>query len=242
MEMKRRLVSLVTRSSRGMNIDLRWQQQAGKRNEQNILTRVLARLIPTQRVGPWHANIVNLDTTRLCQAQSNVVPIVGKLNTGLLSRNQRKDVTLGPFENTLQDGEIGYHAAGIEVLGTIEYEMVTVGCNLEIIVARVHSTTDKVVVRDDQLMGSLYLFGSSDDVCSGRPKEMVTQQHTNRSVDYDDVNVCFNCKVAACSRYDFHLPIRFRNLTNSLIPNTPWLLSTAILLRSKQLQQARVLE
>jgi hypothetical protein len=84
-------------------------------------------------------------------------------------------MTLGAFKYTLQHGEIRNNTTGIEVLGSVEHEMVSIRRDFQVVVTRIHSTAHKVVVREDEFMGSLGLFGSSDDAGGGRPKEMVAQ-------------------------------------------------------------------
>ena len=58
--------------------------------------------------------------------------------------DEGEDVVVGAFENTLQDCQIRYDTAGVEVLGTIEDDVVAVGCDFEIAVAWVDGSSNEL--------------------------------------------------------------------------------------------------
>jgi hypothetical protein len=58
-------------------------------------------------------------------------------------------------------------------------QLVAFGCDLEVVVARVHCAADEVVVLDDQLLVSLCLLFISDHIRRCAPKQMIAEKHSN---------------------------------------------------------------
>ena len=83
--------------------------------------------VPTQGILPRYAHIGDLHTTRLCQAQTNVVPIMAELDTGLIRLGKGEDVIPGAFVYALENREIGDNTACVEELEPVENEAVAVG-------------------------------------------------------------------------------------------------------------------
>ena len=92
-----------------------------------------------------------------------------------------KDMILRAIQHTLENREIRHNTTGVEVLGSAEDDLVSVGSDLEVVVSGVHCTAHEVVIRDDRLMGTFYLFSGTDDVGSRRPEEMIAEEHANRA-------------------------------------------------------------
>ena len=68
-----------------------------------------------------------------------------KLHAVLLGVDECEDVILGAIQYTFEDCQIRYNTTCVEVFGAVEDDLVTLRGNLEITVARVNSSTDKLV-------------------------------------------------------------------------------------------------
>lgn len=104
-----------------------------------------------------------------------------KLDTILVSGHDGKDMILRTLQYALENREIRHNTTSIEVLGSAEDDVVSVGDDLEVVVSGVDCAAHEVVVRDGRLMGTFYLFSGTDDIGSRRPEEMVAEEHANRA-------------------------------------------------------------
>ena len=83
--------------------------------------------VPSQCIRPRYAHIGDLHTARLRQAETDVVPIMSELDTGLIRLGKGEDVVPGAFVHALEDGEIGDNPTCVEELKAVEDEAVAVG-------------------------------------------------------------------------------------------------------------------
>ena len=106
-----------------------------------------------------------------------------ELDAGLFSLHECENVVLCSIVYTFEDCEIGYYTTRVEVLKPVEYDVTVAGIsNLEVVVSRIDSTSNEVVVFNDDLLNSNCLFFGANDVCGSRPEEMITKQHSNGAV------------------------------------------------------------
>lgn len=72
---------------------------------------------------------------------------VGGVLHAVLSRvDEGEDMVFGAFQDAFEDGQVGDDAAGVEVLEAIEDDLVAVGGDFEIAVARVDGASDELSI------------------------------------------------------------------------------------------------
>lgn len=157
---------------------------------------------------------------------------MSELNAGLSGFHKGKDVILCPVQHSLKDSEVGHNTTRVEVLGSVENNPVPIGGDLQVVVPGVDRTTHEIVVGNDQLMGTLDLFGGTNDVGGGGPKKMVAKKHangTNKSVRRVEWSPSMNFK---------DLPIYLGDLSDCFVSDMPGLLAAAVFLGAQDLKQA----
>jgi hypothetical protein len=70
---------------------------------------------------------------------------MSELHAVLLGVDEGEDVVFGTFQDAFEDCEIRYNTARIEVLGAVEDYLVTFGSDLQVTVAWVDSSSDKLL-------------------------------------------------------------------------------------------------
>ena len=104
-----------------------WQKQRRERYLQRARVWFFLLDVPTQRIRPRYAHIGDLHTARLRQAQTNVVPIMPKLDAWLIRLCKGENMVPSAFVYAFEDGEIGDYAACVEELEPVEDEVVAIG-------------------------------------------------------------------------------------------------------------------
>lgn len=88
----------------------------------------------------------------------------------LLGGHKSKYMIPRPVEYALQDGQVGHHAAGIEVLGSVENQMIPFDRDLQVSISWVDRSSNEIVVANDELLDAINLLVSSYNVGSGGPQ------------------------------------------------------------------------
>lgn len=157
------------------------EQQTGEGDGQNTWIGLLGLNIPAQSISPSSRDILDRHAPGFCQSKTNVVPVVLELNTGLLRRDVSEDVVLSTLEHTLEHSEVRDDATSVEVFGTVEDQLVTLGLDLQVIVTRVNGAADEKVLGDDQLLDPLGLLRRANNMRCAGPQKMVSKKHANGS-------------------------------------------------------------
>lgn len=63
----------------------------------------------------------------------------------------------------------------IKILAPMKNNLVSVVCNFQIIVTRIHRTSDEEIVSNDDLLDTLLLLIGADDVGGGGPEEVIAE-------------------------------------------------------------------
>lgn len=67
--------------------------------------------------------------------------------------------------------------SSVEVLKTVEHNLISLRGNLQVVVTRVDCASDEEVVADDDLLYAVLLLIGSRDIGSGRPEQVISKQH-----------------------------------------------------------------
>ena len=100
---------------------------------------------------------------------------MAELDTSLICRYESEDVIAGAVEVAFEHGQVRDHASSVEVLEAIEYKLVVLGGDFEIIVSRVNGAANEIIVRDDELLIAIGLFLCTDNISGGTPEKVVAK-------------------------------------------------------------------
>ena len=92
--------------------------------------------------------------------------------------------SVGLHVDTFQDDEVGEGTTCGEVLETVENEVITLGSDAAVVVTGIHCSSNECVGLHKNLLPALLLLLVSDDTGNGGPLQVVTQEHTNGSIQY----------------------------------------------------------
>lgn len=159
-------------------------------------------------IRPRNDDVGDANTSRLSTAHTKSVdPLITVHDTRLSAQHGSKDM-LTIRKRSFQNGNIADLTSSRESLLTIVDELirvVLVFTNLKVGITRIDSTTDKVLVLCDPIFVLDSLFVGSDESSSPRPKVVVADELTERSIttsnDADDLVGFFPSQ--ACSAGGF---------------------------------------
>lgn len=69
----------------------------------------------------------------------------------------------------------GKPTSRIKILAPMKHNLISVVCNFQIIVTRIHRTSDEEIVSNDDLLDTLLLLIGADDVGGGGPEEVIAE-------------------------------------------------------------------
>lgn len=131
------------------------------------------------------------------------LPVMRELNSRLIGLDQCEDVIFRAIEDTFENSEIAHHTcelskknkekksvnekqrdvdrvseiptSRIKILAPMKHNLVSVVCNFQIIVTRIHRTSDEEIVPNDDLLDTLLLLIGADDVGGGGPEKVIAE-------------------------------------------------------------------
>lgn len=125
-----------------------------------------------------------------------------ELDSRLIGLDQCEDVIFRAIEDTFKNSEIAHHTcelskerknksvneeqldvervseiptSRIKILAPMKHNLVSIVCNFQIIVTRIHCTSDEEIVPNDDLLDTLLLLIGADDVGGGGPEEVIAE-------------------------------------------------------------------
>ena len=198
------MAQLVSSVERGRK-DIRWQKERSPWDGQDTLDRLLGSGIPAKGISPWNSDVVDLDAARLSETKADVVPVVREDNRWLVCGSQSEYVFVGAFVDLSQSVLIGllnsealivvypfknrqirYHTASVEVLESVEEDVIAIIRNLLVVIPRIDGTTDEVIILGNQLLRPLLLFIRANDISCPAPEQMIAEKHAKGAISFGD--------------------------------------------------------
>lgn len=159
-------------------------EESAERSGEDLLDGLPVGNVESNGVVPGEGDVLNLAGARLGKTHTHVVPVVGELEARLLGGDNGEDVVVGLHVDTFQDDEVGEGTTCGEVLETVENEVITLGSDAAVVVTGIHCSSNECVGLHKNLLPALLLLLVSDDTGNGGPLQVVTQEHTNGSIQY----------------------------------------------------------
>ena len=87
-----------------------------------------------------------------------------------------------PFQNR----QIRYHTTSVEVLESIEDDVIAIIRDRLVAISRINRTTNEVIIFYNQLVRAILLFLRANDINRRAPEQMIAKEHANGAITFGD--------------------------------------------------------